>query len=235
MNNLIYPDCRTHLEVQRIVYDEFKELFDWLVENNNLSISINEGYPALCEGMLWRMKPIWTQDVSHVLCRDADAITTYKEAQAVQVWIESGFYFHAINDNPSHGGLMGGLTGFETSSFKSITGLNSFDEMVSGYSLSERGSDQHLLNAFLSNINFKLGLLCHLFSGAGCGTAPAAPNLPDLPLVEKKYLESNLVARHIGSAGVVELELLRFFKRHDLYNWKFVVIEKQYKELFPWN
>lgn len=237
MNNLIYPDWRTHLEVSTEVYKEFENLFEWLVSNNNLSLQVNPhptGVP-LCEGMLWRMKPIWKEDISHVLCRDADAITTYREAQAIQVWLESGFQFHAINDNPSHGGLMGGMVGFETSAFKAISRFNSFDAMITGEDLSQRGSDQYLLNLLLNSTKFRLGLLCHQFEGAGCNVAPAGPHLPELPMVEKKYWESNLVTRHIGSAGVVELELLRFFKRHEEYWWKFQPIEKEFKTLFPWH
>jgi len=225
MNNFLYPDWRSHLEVQRIVYEEFKGLFDWLVENNNLSLSINEGYPALCEGMLWRMKPIWTQDVSHVLCRDADAITTYKEAELVQYWLESNYYtIGAILDNPSHSGLMGGMIAIQTSSFKALTELNSWQELISGKDLSERGSDQHLLNSLTVKLNNAIIYLGRLPLHQPKG----------LPQVNPKLWESNLTCRHIGSAGVVEMETIRFFKRHDPYQWKFDVIEKQFSKLFYW-
>lgn len=132
MNNLIYPDWRTHLEIDRETYEEYKGLFIWLQVNNNLSLNVNEETPPLCEGMLWRMKPLFTIDVSHILCRDSDAITTYKEAQLVQMWIESGRSFHAIHDNPAHGGLMGGMIGFDCARLKAITGWHSFEQMISG-------------------------------------------------------------------------------------------------------
>jgi hypothetical protein len=222
MNNLIYPDWRTHLEVDRHIYSKYQLLFDWLVTNNNLSLCINEVTPPLCEGMLWRMKPIFTIDVDHVLCRDSDAITTYKEAQAVQTWLEINKAFHAILDNPAHGGLMGGMVGFNCSMFKSITKFHSFQEFINGQNLSTHGSDQNYLN--------KLNLEAYTFFD-NC----AIDKSIKVPGVDKKYWESNLTCRHIGSAGVVEMETIRFFQRHDAYQWKFDVIEKQLPNLFYWH
>ncbi len=223
MNNLIYPDWRTHLEVDIDVHQEFKVLFDWLVENNNLSISICPRSNPLCEAMLWRMKPIWTQDVSHVLCRDSDAITTYKEAQIVQRWLQDGQAVLSIHDNPSHAGLMGGMVGFETATFKALTGLQSWDEMIVGRDLSERGSDQHLLNQKIyPQVQYNLI------------TFMDAPKI-ELPQVDPKLWESNLCSFFIGAAGVNELETLRFFKRFDIYNWKFIPIEKEFPKLFYWH
>lgn len=220
MNNLIYPDWRTHLEIDYQTYDEYRNLFDWLVENNNLSIRLNhEGSLPLCEGMLWRMKPIWKEDVSHVLCRDADAITTYREAQRIQDWVESEFPISSLHDAPGHSGLMGGMAGFRTSEFKSQTGYHSFQQMIEGKDLTQRGSDQHLLNSLK-------------ISGVRITNRDVPMNLPQ---VDDKLWESNLVCRHIGSAGVVEMELLRFFMRHDAYNWKFQTIEKEFPKLFHWH
>lgn len=227
MNNFLYPDWRTHLEVQEELYLEFQELFDWLVENNNLDLVVNKyGRPQLCEGMLWRMKPIWTIDVSHILCRDTDAITTYKEAQYIQDWIESCKTVSAIHDNPAHSGLMGGMVGFETAGFKALTQYDSWRGMIDGYEfdLSVRGSDQHLLNKLSSK------LLTETIVYNPQWTQPRF----SVPQVDPKLWESNLVCRHIGSAGVVEMEILRFFKRFDEYNWKFQVIEKKYPNLFYW-
>ena len=61
--------------------------------------------------MLWRMIPIFepADHYSHVLCRDADAITTYREACAVTEWLASGKAVHALRDDPMHMiPLMGG-------------------------------------------------------------------------------------------------------------------------------
>lgn len=233
MNQLIYPDWRTHLEVDRFIYNKYKGLFDWMAGYMNLFININEQTPPLCEAMLWRMKPLFYQDVTHILCRDADALTTYREAQAVQQWIESDYAFHAINDNPAHGGLMGGMVGFDCAKFKAVTAFETFEQMISGLNLSQRGSDQHFLNA----LNLQ-GVLLHNFR--------AMDNLywagQILPQVPKHLWESNLCVSFIGSAGFNELETLRFLQRFDPQMWngktgatgKYSAIEKEFPNLFYW-
>lgn len=225
MNNLIYPDWRTHLEVDRITYDEYKGLFDWLVTYNNLSLHVNETTPPLCTGMLWRMKPLFTIDVSHILCRDSDALTNYREAQAVQVWIENDFGIHCIHDNPAHGGLMGGMVGFDTSKVKAACEWNSWEEMISDKDFALHGSDQNFLNNTVLPKADSIGLLVH--------KTPEINIL--LPQVDSKFWESNLCSSFIGSAGFNELETLRFFKRMDEYSWKYKPIEKQYPQLFYWH
>jgi len=235
MNNLMFPDWRTHLEVDRVTHDEFAGLFKWLIENNNLDIHVNEVSPLLCEGMIWRMKPVWTADITHVLCRDCDSITTYREAQCVQQWLESDYHHHAINDNPAHGGLMGGMVGFETAHLKSIMGWTSWEQMISGYNLSERGSDQQLMNERMGKYIAPSTML-HKIQGAGFPAGRIISEVPliRLPQVDPTLWESNLVCRHIGSAGVVDMEVLRYFKRWDAYDWKYQPIEKEFSRLFYW-
>lgn len=222
MNNLIYPDWRTHLEVDRFTYNEYKNLFYWLVSNNNLSLNINEETPLLCEGMLWRMKPIFTIDVNFILCRDSDALTTYREALYIQRWIESNIPFHAINDNPAHSGLMGGMIGFDCARFKALTGFNHFSELIAGQKLATHGSDQNYLNRLpiASNCLLHNGNGIELFGG--------------LPQVDPALWESNLCISFIGAAGFNELETLRFLKRFDAYCWKYQPIEKEFPQLFSW-
>lgn len=236
MNNFIYPDWRTHLEVDRAIYSEFKTLFDWLVENNNLSLNVNENTPALCEGMLWRMKPMFYPHVTHILCRDCDSITTYREAGAVQRWLESGLGAHAINDNAAHGGLMGGMVGFNTAQIKAIMGWNSWEDLVARFDLSQRGSDQNLLNYKMGPV-IKDHLMLHKFAGSGLPAAQTllVDEMKEIPQVNYQLWQSNLTCRHIGSPGVVELETLRFFKRFDPYNWKFMVAEKMFPQVFYWH
>jgi hypothetical protein len=234
MNNLIYPDWRTHIEVDRWVYDNYRIMFDWLVEKNWLSLHINDYTPPLCEGMLWRLKPLFTMDITAIMCRDADSITTYKEAQAIQEWFESEYSFHAINDNPAHGGLMGGMVAFKTAELKAIMRWDSFEGMIFGQDLSKRGSDQDFLNSFvLPKIKDKL--LLHCFEGGGVPCAHKTTEVKAIPpLIDRSFWESNLVCRHIGSAGVVEMELLRFFKRFDKENSKYFEVERKYPKLFYW-
>lgn len=233
MNNLIFPDWRTHLEVDYPTYFEYAILFDWLVANNNLVLHVNhEENVKLCEGMLWRVKPMFMLDVSHVLCRDTDSITTYREALAVQEWLESGKGSHNMNDNPAHSGLMGGMFGFNTAYLKAAMEVNSFEQLIAGWDLTQRGSDQHLLNQKIlprikDNLLFVGGRMAHKI--------PDTYAQDNLPSVNKALWESNLTCRHIGSSGVVEMETIRFFKRFDEYQWKFDVIEKQLPRVFYWH
>lgn len=236
MNNLIYPDWITHLEIDRETYLHYQNLFDWLKENNNLSINIVEQDDARCKSMLWRMKPVFYEHVTHVMCRDSDSITTYREAQCTQLWLESCLAAHAINDNSAHGGLMGGMVSFETAKFKALTGFQNWQEMVGSVDYSQHGTDQDFLNRIILP-KIQNSLYAHCLNGYGiplANTFKKEIQEIQLPQVEKKLWESDLTCRHIGSAGVVEMELLRFFERFDEYNWKYKAIEIHYKEIFYW-
>jgi hypothetical protein len=221
MNRLIYPDWNTYLAVDQSTYDQYKLLFDRL----NIIINVFGHTPPLCEGMLWRMYPIWSEGVSHILCRDSDAITTYKEAQYVEAWLKAGKGVHAIHDNQAHGGLMGGMVAFKTEVIKNH--FHSWEEMITGSNLSKHGSDQDLLN---QKIEPKLRKEIYLSDYHYL----SSQNFPNITGIDAKLWESNLTCRHIGSAGVVEMETLRFFKRFD-NDSKWIEIEKLYPEIFYWH
>jgi hypothetical protein len=172
------------------------------------------------------------QDVSHILCRDADAITTYREALTVQEWLESGKRCHAINDNRAHGGLMGGMVGFDTAWFKACMEASSWEGLISSWDLTQRGSDQNWMNQkVLYRIKDEL-----YFSGS----YTANHHIPDqysqaqLPQVDPKLWESNLISSFIGAPGFNEMEALRFFKRFEKEPTKYVQIENEYPKLFHW-
>ena len=106
----------------------------------------------LCEAMLWRMKPVWDDEVDVVLCRDLDALTTPREVEAVHRWLASGSPFHGITDNPAHTPqmLMGGMVGFRCDEVRSW--LPSYESFISSIrkhriDLSRHGADQKGLNA----------------------------------------------------------------------------------------
>lgn len=238
MNILIYPSWITHLEVDRATYDDYKDLIDWLVCGmpiRGISLNINEEKPDLCRGMLYRMKPIFNQDVTHVLCRDADALTTYREALCVQEWLESGLGVHAILDNTAHGGLMGGMVGFDTSYIKSVMGWDNWEQVVAGYDLSQRGSDQHLMN---QNIYPKVAgsLFTHRLNGQALpgGMERNSPPAFQLPEVNPNLWTSNLCVAFIGAAGVNEMETIRWFKANDEYDYKYNEIMPKYPQIFYW-
>ena len=101
MNRLLYPDWVTALFLDGETADRYGELFAAL----GAAVTVLPSHPALCEGMLRRLIPIFEpfDHYTHVLCRDADAITTYRESCAVAAWLASGTTAHALRDDPMHG------------------------------------------------------------------------------------------------------------------------------------
>lgn len=216
MNKLIYPDWQTWVYVQDTVYNQYESYF-----NSPLLSRVEVlGEAPLCESMLWRMRPLFTDGVTHLLCRDADAITTYREAKSVESWLQSGRLVHAILDNTAHSGLMGGMIGFKASArdkiFKNSLIKPKWDDLVVNQKLSQRGSDQHLLNRAILPL-----IQDDIFWSA------TPPTIKDSPL-----WESNLCAFFIGAAGVNELETIRFFKRFDKTDYS--EFEKQHSDICYW-
>ncbi|MDR3537757.1 MAG: hypothetical protein P4L71_14765 [Acetobacteraceae bacterium] len=66
--------------------------------------------------LLWRFDVIADPTVRRFLCRDADSLLTVKERVAIDAWLGSHQWFHAMRDWPSHtdlllAGMWGGVGG----------------------------------------------------------------------------------------------------------------------------
>jgi hypothetical protein len=230
MNRILYPDFVTVVNIDKIVNANYK----WIMLDIGNLFDIQVSYyqhDERCKSMLQRMWPIWVEGVTHVLCRDADSVPTYREASCVYEWLQSGLPYHAINDNDAHAGLMGGLVGFRSEDFKRDTGYTSFDQMIQGQDLRKHGSDQNFMNKFI-HPKIKNGLLMHKLKGQGIEAKRTETVVPS-GHIDKKYVHSDLIARYIGSAGVIDFELLRWFKDHDP-NPKFDEFERKYSNIFYW-
>lgn len=237
MNRLIYPDWRMYITVSRTVQHEYPNFFLDL-KANGVWIDMHDD-AVLCRSMLERMYPVIMSDsvgITHVICRDADAITTYKEAQAVQEWVDSGLGFHGITDNPAHSlPMMGGMVGFRPDVFKqTFPQWKSLNDMAKRFNLSKHGSDQQLL---MSDIypKAKNNMMGHFFDGCKeevRATHRGILSRSGIPNVDPKLWESNLTCRHIGSAGVVEMETIRFFKRFDKTDYS--EFEKEHSDILYW-
>lgn len=214
MNKLVYPGWETLVEVDRTTYNSYSSYFLALESLGLLFGRIQDSAP-LCNSMLWRMQACFYRDVACVLCRDTDAITTYREAQAVNSWRRTSKDIHAILDNPAHSGLMGGMVGFDA--FFIRNRFNSWDDIIRDTDLKKHGSDQNLLNKIFAKDQDKIFWSIN-------------PPASDYRI---KYAESDLTCRHIGSAGVVEMELLRFFQRHD-NDGKWNEFEREFSEIMYW-
>jgi hypothetical protein len=232
MNKILLPDFHTTIYTTTELINKYYPFWQGLGQlNNKLTIQEEDNNPQLCEGMLRRMIPLFEENIELVLCRDLDSVITFKEANCINHWLRSGLPYHAINDNPAHGGLMGGLVGFKAKEFKQDTGYKSYDQMIRGLELSNHGSDQNFMNKFI-HPKIKHGLLMHKLKGQGIEAKRTETVVPS-GHVDKKYIHSDLISRYIGSAGVIDFELLRWFKDHDP-DPKFDEFERKYSDVMYW-
>lgn len=231
MNRILYPGFVTVVGLDTIAAANHKWLL--LDVGNLLNVKVHYyQHKEKCQSMLQRMHPIWDDSTTHVICRDLDSVSTYREALCAYEWLNSGLPYHAINDNAAHGGLMGGLVAFKSEDFKRDTGYTSFDQMIKGQDLSKHGSDQNFMNKYI-HPKIKHGLMLHKLKGAGVEAKVVKTEVPASGPIDKKLWISDLISRYIGSAGVIDMELLRFFKSVDP-NPKFDEFEKRYKNIFYW-
>lgn len=260
-NRLLYPDWQTVLETDWSTYNAYEPLFKYLEDRNILIIEKNKNEAKLCEAMLWRMKPVFlrakdgTLQYTHVLCRDLDSPATYREVQAVNVWMSHDKAMHAITDSVSHDvPLLGGMIGFIPRHFTAKTGIKDFTDFMSRckIDLSVKGSDQAFLNSVIYPMVAEKGtdsITQHYFNGYGktflsdwhtCGCHPPqghTENCPNNVHVDiPDYLkETNEMAGHIGASGGYMPKVERFIH---IYKDKFqdlIRIEQDYKNIFYWN
>lgn len=245
-NRVLYPGWTTVLNIDAQSYSPHRKLYDWFKKKNLIDIHIQPDDEPLCVGMLWRLKtvfhyvhPEWTY--SHVLCRDTDSISTYREAQAVQQWIDEGKAAHCITDSISHTiPMMGGMIGFRPSELSSRLGLHEWEDVIalgSGIDFRRKGSDQDFLNKFVYpkvaesvTEHFVLGMPHNLKEGNG-----RHYSIPDIKIeVDEKFKVTNDCCGHIGSAGFYEPPTIKFLTQIDPYRDEYESIEKQFPRLFFW-
>lgn len=260
-NRLLYPIWQTWLETDNVTYNAFSPLFRYLEDRNVLIVKQNKNDARLCEAMLWRMKPIFKRDDkdnlehTHVICRDLDSPATYREVQAVSVWMAHDKAMHAITDSVSHDvPLMGGMIGAIPRHFISKTGIETFTDLMNKckIDLAGKGTDQVFLNNEIYPLVAEKGtdsITQHYFNGYGktflsdwhtCGCHPPqghAENCPnnvkiDLP---DDLKETNEMCGHIGASGGYMPKVEKFIHKHADKFKDFIHIEKEYPNIFYWN
>lgn len=236
LNKLLFPDFIVRLHTDSHTFEGFKELFDSLP----IQIVICDNAP-LTLSMLWRMKPCFDTNVNLVLCRDLDSPPTYREAQAVQYWMNKDKAAHAITDSISHDvPMLGGMIGFKRIYFKDYTGFDSWESMVNtGMDWSKKGMDQTFLTQKVYPCFAKHGsdsITQHYIKGMPDSFLMDCHNhIQDMELsIPFEYKESNDICGHIGSAGFYEPPMMKFMRK----TWdKFSdlnAIEKKYSHIFWW-
>jgi hypothetical protein len=255
-NRLIYPEWQTILQTDQVTYGAFKDLLNPLENSNTLIVEKNKDGAKLCEAMLWRLKPVYRHEITHLLCRDLDSIATYRERQAVEYWVnQKTKVMHAITDSVSHDlPLLGGMIGIQPGYFRDRTATDSFEGLMGKckIDLSNKGSDQTFLNNFVYPLFGERGLdsiTQHYFNGHGntflsdwhtCVCAPPmghkdnCPNNYPIDLPEE-LKETNNLCGHIGASGPYMPPTEKFIFKHKDRFLDLIEIEKQYPQIFYWN
>jgi hypothetical protein len=236
MNQLIYPGWDNLLYVDESTYNKYHAYFNKI--EKYVSIDIIGGKYEPCEAMLWRIAPFFDHNYTHVLSRDVDSITTYRERQMVEVWIDHDKTMHAITDHSSHNTpLLGGMIGARPKYWTMYT-TNSYDEFMTAnpFDFSYKGSDQEFLfekvyKKVTSTIteHFMVGMPqswngdCH-------------NNVPDIPVLPLDLKESNHLTGYIGQSGYSVEHVLKFLNKYQDRADKaiFEKIEREYPKIFYW-
>lgn len=256
LNLLVYPEWVTVVELDVSTYSAYRDYFNALVEKKLIEIEINEDNEPLCKAMLWRLKPIFWQGehngfrFTHIICRDLDSPVSYKEAQAVQVWIEHDKCAHAITDSDSHSiPMMGGMVGFRPEYITTRMGM-SWDRMVDkGIDYSIKGSDQDFLNRHIYPTVSQHGsdsITQHYFEGMpktylsdfhtcscprGSGHRDDCSNNVKLAISEDLKI-TNDCSGHIGCAGWYEPSCFKVFDKYRDKLKEVDEVERKYNNIF---
>lgn len=254
-NRLLYPNWDNVINIDESTYNSpYRKIFDWHQNKGFIKINLCPDNEPLCKAMLWRLKTVFAYDhpewrYTHVICRDLDSISTYREVEMVNEWIEEDKAVHCITDSISHTiPMMGGMVGFRPGYVNDIMKLNVTPEnawekllsMGSGIDFSRKGSDQDFLNrvmypALCTNAteHFIKGRPHDLIEGNGrhYKVADKAIN------INPKFRETDLLAGHVGAAGFYEAPTMKFLYHEDPYRDEYMELEtmKGFEQIFYWN
>lgn len=248
VNRLIYPNWVNVVHTDKETYtSKYKEIFDWLIDNGFIEVVICPSNEALTKAMLWRVKPVFeTVDgawrFSHIICRDIDSVCTYREAQAVQAWINEGKAIHCITDSISHNvAMMGGMIGIATQTFADRMNCRTWEQLMDlsqGINYNNKGADQEFMNRYVypkcadsATEHFVLGMVRNLAEGNGRHYSIEDIIIP----INVKYKVINDCAGHCGAAGYYESPMVHFLNVIDPYGKEYLEIERKFPHLFFWS
>lgn len=243
MNRCLFPGWEVVLETDLDTYNGNRDLFDKLAKLRDIRIRINPPEP-LTKAMLWRLKPVFEYNFyDYVICRDTDSPPSYREAQAIQDWINSGKAAHAITDSISHGiPLLGGMIGFRTGFWPVRTGYQHWTDMFVGVDIdfNRKGADQDFLNRYIypkyagqsdSSIcqHYCLGMPNTFLDGY-------KNHIPDIAIdgVPEEMRDANDTCSHIGQAGHLLPPTFRFLKKHQHLFQDVLIAEVGHSDVCYW-
>jgi protein O-GlcNAc transferase len=123
-NNSVYTNgAICNAELASIIYPEWicrfycgnsvsEEIINKLREFTNTEIIQMEENGSYSY-MMWRFLPVDDSDVIVTLSRDADSRLSMREKECVDLFMESNFLFHSIQDHSCHDNVMGGMWGMK--------------------------------------------------------------------------------------------------------------------------
>lgn len=239
MARLIYPEWDIIVQTDKATYEGWKELFD----SYPIKLEVHQDQVPLTLAMLWRLRPCFDNNYTHVLCRDLDSPLTYRERQAVEYWINRDKAAHAITDSVSHDvPMLGGMIGLRPQYFRDKMGVHTWGDLIRirpNYLWNQKGSDQTFLRDIVYPKFAQQGtdsITQHYILGMPNSFLSDYHNkIQDLELpIPFELKESNDTCGHIGASGWYETAMFKFLHKHwdkfsDLYE-----IEKQYPKVFYW-
>lgn len=240
---LVYPDFEVVVNTDAATYEAFKTYFDAMP----IRTLINDPAP-LTKAMLWRLKPIFeTLDgkwrYSHVICRDLDGAVSYREAQAVQYWMNKDKAMHCITDSISHSiPCLGGMIGFKPDYITERIGRQNWNDLmnVTGYQWDVKGMDQTFINHEIYPWVAQHGsdsVTQHYIKGMPHSFLSDCHNeIQDIEVqsVPFEYKCTNDCVVHIGQCGWNEMPTLNIFRKYaDLFA-DITEAEKQFPNIFYW-
>ena len=142
-------------------------------------------------GLMWRFAVIDDPEVKFFLLRDADSLISYREAAAVDAWLNSDQWFHCMRDSFSHSelllaGMWGGCVGVFAHIQQQIQ-----DYVTTDHYLSARVIDQHFLRYCLWP-TISQSLMSH-------DSQAYDVKAVDFPVYQDKMPYENKPSFHVGS------------------------------------
>ena len=90
MAKLLLPDWEVVLTIHQDLVYTHHHYFEELNYLLPFETETKKGELKRCEAMLWRVDALYLPYVDKIICRDTDALITYRDAMAVKEWEDSG-------------------------------------------------------------------------------------------------------------------------------------------------
>lgn len=206
-HHAVFPDweLRIHHDDRVRAFPEFAAL-ERMRAAGLLTLAAMGEAATLCGAMLWRLSPLWDEDVEIVMCRDLDSLPMHRDRKMVEEAMASGAVVHAILDSESHcGPYMGGTIAIRAAAFRdAFPRCRNLGDFIAAHrvcDLTRLGDDQRVLNAALTHPFLKRTFVHQrrrdIMYPEAMATRPVAPQETEL----------DKVVRHVGAGYDVEKAL----------------------------